>query len=70
MIYLQSKLSTLQRAEINSLSTQFIWTVLLLIGTIYGIRSSYLPLLNVLFPTLFNLILILSKKYSGKLPKF
>lgn len=62
----RSKLSPLQKAEMNSLSSQFIWTIILLVGTIYGIRSSYLPLIFVFCPTLSNLILVLTKKYSAK----
>lgn len=63
----RSKLSNMQQAQISSLGTQFIWTIVLLIGTIFGIRSSYLILILILSATIANAGLIFCRNYCGKL---
>ncbi|KAK3924890.1 Endoplasmic reticulum metallopeptidase 1 [Frankliniella fusca] len=61
-----SKLSNLHRSIMSSLSTQFIWTIVLLLGTIFGIRSTYLILIFVIPSTLSNLGLMLCRDYKSR----
>lgn len=63
----QSKLCDGIQAQMYCNGIQLIWSVLLLITTLAGIRSAYILMIMVLIPTLANFLLLLCKRnQSGK----
>lgn len=62
----KSKLSNLHQSIMNSLGTQFLWTVVLLLGTTFGIRSTYLILIQVTPSVISNLGLLFCRNYRSR----